>query len=158
MAGGSPTLNRYVESGRAPSSLPVRRRPAVASILVAIAAVTVVAFVEAPSREGRTVELTIKHSLFSPTVVEVDPGEEVRFVVRNLDPIAHELIVGPDEVQRRHETGTEPHHGTVPGEVSVPAGETRTTTYRFDERGVVPFGCHLPGHWGYGMRGAVLVV
>ncbi len=105
----------------------------------------------------RTVELTIRHSRFLPADVSVQPGDRVRFVVRNLDPIAHELIVGDEEVQRRHEDGTEPHHGAVPGEVSVPAGATRSTTYEFNDPGVVPFGCHLPGHWDFGMRGSVRV-
>ena len=104
-----------------------------------------------------TVELTIRHSRFLPAHVSVDPGDRVRFVVRNLDPIAHELIVGDEEVQQRHEDGTEPHHGAVPGEVSVPAGATRSTTYEFGGPGVVPFGCHLPGHWRFGMRGSVRV-
>jgi uncharacterized cupredoxin-like copper-binding protein len=81
----------------------------------------------------------------------------VRFVIHNLDPIDHELILGDEEVQRRHEKGTEAHHGTIPGEVSVPAGESRSTTFTFDAPGTVPFGCHLPGHWAFGMRGSVRV-
>ena len=105
----------------------------------------------------RTVEITIRHSRFDPAVVDASPGERVRFVIRNLDPIDHEFILGDDEVQRRHESGTEPHHGTVPGEVSVAAGATRATTFSFDAPGGLPFGCHLPGHWAYGMRGTVLV-
>jgi uncharacterized cupredoxin-like copper-binding protein len=81
----------------------------------------------------------------------------VRFVIRNTDPIDHEFILGDQEVQDRHETGTEPHHGTIPGEVSVAAGDSATTTYRFGEPGMLLFGCHLPGHWDYGMRGLVAV-
>ena len=107
--------------------------------------------------EMRTVEITIKHSRFDPAVVDASSGETVRFIIHNLDPIDHEFILGDDEVQRRHESGSEPHHGAIPGEVSVPAGETRTTTFEFETLGNVPYGCHLPGHWAYGMRGAVLV-
>ena len=76
-----------------------------------------------------TVELTVRYSKFSPTDVRVRPGTTVRFVVHNLDPIAHELIVGDDGVQERHELGTEPWHEDRPGEVSVPARSTRTTTF-----------------------------
>jgi uncharacterized cupredoxin-like copper-binding protein len=106
---------------------------------------------------GRTVEITVHHSRYEPATIEAAPGEVVRFVIRNLDPIDHEFILGPTSVQLRHETGTEPHHGTVPGEVSIPAGGERATTYTFSSIGAVPFGCHLPGHWAYGMRGSVLV-
>ena len=104
-----------------------------------------------------TVTLTIRHSRFVPSSFEARPGSTVRIVVRNLDPIAHELIVGDQAVQDVHERGTETHHGDRPGEVSVPAGATAETTYRLPSSGPVLLGCHLPGHWDYGMRGTVRV-
>jgi uncharacterized cupredoxin-like copper-binding protein len=78
-------------------------------------------------------------------------------VVRNTDPIDHELIVGRIDVHRRHRYGTEPWHATRPGEVSVPLFATRATTYTFRSAGTYWFGCHLPGHWDYGMRGRIVV-
>ncbi|MBW3668385.1 MAG: multicopper oxidase domain-containing protein [Actinobacteria bacterium] len=105
----------------------------------------------------RTVELTARLSRFEPTVITVRAGTTVRFVVRNEDPIDHELIVGDDEVHGAHETGTEPYHLPRPGEVTARAGETVSTTYRFDRPGEVVFACHLPGHFAYGMRGTVHV-
>jgi uncharacterized cupredoxin-like copper-binding protein len=105
----------------------------------------------------RTVELTVRHSRFDPATIDADPGETVRFVIRNLDPIDHELIVGPMPVQLRHEVGRRHHHGAIPGEISVPAGTVRSTTYTFLDPGQIPYGCHLPGHWAYGMRGSVRV-
>jgi uncharacterized cupredoxin-like copper-binding protein len=104
-----------------------------------------------------TVELVVHHSRFSPDHLTLPRGP-VRFVVRNQDPIDHEIIIGDDAVQLRHENGTEAHHGELPGEVSVPAGKVATTTYVFASPGPVPFGCHLPGHWAYGMRGQVRLV
>ncbi|HEX9970032.1 MAG TPA: hypothetical protein VGB03_07825, partial [Acidimicrobiales bacterium] len=41
----------------------------------------------------RTVELTARRSRFTPEVVTVRAGTAVRVVVRNEDPIDHELIV-----------------------------------------------------------------
>ena len=61
----------------------------------------------------------------------------MRFVVRNADPINHELIVGPPEVHARHSQGTEAFHPPVPGEVSIPALEQAVTTYTFDTPGHV---------------------
>jgi uncharacterized cupredoxin-like copper-binding protein len=106
----------------------------------------------------RTVELSIHNSAFDRATITVPYGEEVRFVVRNTDPIDHELILGPADVQLRHELGTEKLHGARPGEVSVPAGTTRSTTYSVTTREPVQFACHLPGHFAYGMRGVVRVV
>jgi uncharacterized cupredoxin-like copper-binding protein len=108
---------------------------------------------------GRIVTLTIRHSRFSVSQLRVHPGERVRFVVRNTDPIAHELIIGDQTVQTFHELGTEAHHGDRPGEISVAAGETAETTYRFGSAAGPPllFGCHLPGHWAFGMHGTIRV-
>ena len=106
----------------------------------------------------RTVELTVHHSRFSLDELHVRPGETIRFVVRNTDPIPHELIVGDQPLQDVHEAGTESHHGDRPGEVSVAPGATAVTTYRFGAAGArLLFGCHLPGHWDYGMRGTITV-
>lgn len=105
----------------------------------------------------RTVVLTIHHSRFSATRLSATPEESVRFVVRNLDPIDHELIVGPMGVQQRHESGSEKSHPPRPGEVSVPLFSEASTTYAFAGPGMVWFGCHLPNHWDYGMQGTIRV-
>ncbi len=105
-----------------------------------------------------TVTLTIEHSRFSPERIRVREHSTVRFVVRNRDPIGHELIVGDREVHLLHASGTHAQHDAVPGEVSVGPRETASTTYEFHARGPVVFACHLPGHFEYGMVGKVLVV
>ena len=107
--------------------------------------------------EMRTIVVTIHYSQFGSSLLTVRPGETVRFVVRNSDPIDHEFILGDETVQHFHEAGSEPHHGAKPGEISIPAGQTRTTTFTFPRLGTLLFGCHLPGHYAYGMRGSVLI-
>lgn len=111
----------------------------------------------AAAEKRQTVVMTIHHSRFSLSTIEVQAGTTVRFVVRNTDPIDHELIIGDQDVQDIHEEGTGHHHGAVPGEISVPAGKQRSTTYTFDETGTLLFGCHLPGHYAFGMRGEITV-
>ena len=54
-----------------------------------------------------TVVVDVEHSRFIPSTCVVEVGTEVRFVVRNDDPINHELIVGPPDVHARHRNGTE---------------------------------------------------
>ena len=107
---------------------------------------------------SRPFEVKIAHSAFLPGEMSFEPGDTVTFVIENADPIDHEFILGDDEVQQRHEKGRDKHHhGEVAGEVSVPAGETRETTYTFTEEGTLIYGCHLPRHYDYGMRGEVEV-
>jgi uncharacterized cupredoxin-like copper-binding protein len=103
------------------------------------------------------VHVSIHFSRFDPDAIAVEPGETVRFVIRNTDPIDHEFILGDEEVQRVHEEGTEAHHAPRPGEISVPAGATVETTYTFPASGELIVGCHLPGHYGFGMRGTITV-
>lgn len=103
------------------------------------------------------IEIDIEHSRFAPERVEVSAGDTVTFLIHNGDPIDHEFILGDERVQQIHEEGTEAHHDARPGEVSVAAGETVRTTYTFAAPGELVFGCHLPGHYRYGMRGVVEV-
>ena len=103
----------------------------------------------------RTIRIDIEHSAFSPDSLEIERGTEVTFLIRNSDPIPHEFIVGDERIQDIHEEGTEAHHGAKEGEVSVPAGEVAMTTFTFSETTTLIFGCHLPGHYAYGMRGTI---
>jgi uncharacterized cupredoxin-like copper-binding protein len=141
----------------------------VAAALVVAVAVSGLALVrptgattDAPLGPGdATVTLTVRHSHFSPEHLVVRSGALVRFVIRNDDPIGHEFIIGDDGVHRRHEAGTEPVHPPRPGEVSIPAGATAETTFRFEgttASGTVRYACHLPGHFRYGMSGTVDVL
>ena len=109
-----------------------------------------------PSRI-RTVPITIHFSRFDPASIDAAAGETVRFVIRNTDPIDHEFILGDEQVQAIHERGTEAVHPPRPGEVSVPAGATVETTYTFRAPGALTYGCHVPGHFAYGMLGTVTV-
>lgn len=105
-----------------------------------------------------TVDVRIQHSRFVMEPLQVVEGTVLRFVVRNDDPIDHELIVGPPSVHRRHEAGTETSHPPAPGEVSVAPGTTGMTFYEVTGSGPLTYACHLPGHVAYGMAGEIEVV
>ncbi len=127
----------------------------VALALVAVAAVP--ACTAARARGVTEVRLDVHYSRFSTSVVTVPHGVPVRFVVRNTDPIAHEVVVGDQGVQDRHEAGTERKHGARPTERDLPPGETIETTIVFPVAGTLFFACHLPGHYAYGMHGDITV-
>lgn len=106
---------------------------------------------------GERVTIRIHYSSFDLQRVTVPVGVPVTFVLVNDDPIGHEWIVGDAAVHARHRTGTEPHHGARPTEVSIPALTTLETTVTFPQRGIFAYICHLPGHEAYGMTGIVTV-
>ena len=105
-----------------------------------------------------TVEMDLRHSRFEPAELRVRAGTVVRFEVDNLDPIHHELIVGPPEVHAAHAEGAHHVHPPIPGELSLGPLEDGMTFYEFDEPGTVAMACHLPGHVEHGMVGSVEVV
>lgn len=153
------------------NALPHLVRPHASVVVAAVTAAIVVAGIgyavdASADREGTdalgpgvvTVPIGIDHSQFSTDRVTVKAGTLVRFVVENDDPIHHELVVGPDEVHRDHERGTELAHPPVPGEVSVGPNASGMTFFTFDDPGEVTFACHLPGHVDYGMVGTIEVV
>jgi uncharacterized cupredoxin-like copper-binding protein len=116
----------------------------------------------ASGRQDITVHVTVHHSTFEPIDYTFRKGTTVTFVIENTDPIEHEFIVGNSALQYFIEHTAHPtHDGSVPGQISVPAGETRTTTYTFSDVTHRPsdmeFACHLPGHFKYGMHGPITV-
>lgn len=132
------------------------------TLLAGLALVAVAALpgcTAARAQRGATVvRLDVHWSRFSTSSVAVRRGVPVRFVVRNTDPIAHELIVGDQGVQDRHEKGTERRHGARPTERDLPPDATVETTIVFPTAGTLFFACHLPGHYAYGMHGTIEVV
>jgi uncharacterized cupredoxin-like copper-binding protein len=136
----------------------VNRRRIATALCLAIGVTLIGWSTLAASAEAVEVEVLIRHTAFDPEVLTVHAGTTVQFVVHNLDPIDHEFLLGDRAAQDAHERGTEAHHGSRPGEISVGALSTASTTYRFDEPGTVLIGCHLPGHWSHGMRGRVIVL
>lgn len=132
-------------------------RPAVAVVL-ALILVGAVQAVAGRGAQVRTVELVIEHSRYLAAdggpldILRVQSGQRVHFVVHNRDPIAHELIAGDLATQQGHETGTDRHHDGAHGAVTVAPGATAETTHVFTDAGTQWIGCHLPGHWDYGMR------
>jgi uncharacterized cupredoxin-like copper-binding protein len=135
-----------------------RAVPWVAALLAGAAlALGAVVMIGSAARAAEPIEIRIRHSAYLPGAIVVPRGVPVTLVLRNEDPIDHEWIVGDEAVHTRHRTGTEPIHASRPTEVTVPAGETRRTTVRWDEPGTYRFVCHLPGHEAYGMVGTVTV-
>jgi len=125
---------------------------AVASL---VAAVLIGACSAAP--ESVRIEIVIRYSAFDPAQITVPRDVPVTFVLINEDPIEHEWLIGDAAFHARHRTGTEPHHGERPDEVSIPPLATAETTLAFSQPGELSFICHVPGHEAYGMVGTLVV-
>lgn len=117
----------------------------------------------------------MKDWVFLPDPVDVVPGETVLLHVVNGGLVVHEAVIGDQQVQDAWEAAedaaADPPPGptpvvTVPGDVAgirivVESGK------RVDVVWAVPadaaavralvLGCHIPGHWGQGMRAVIRI-
>jgi Cu+-exporting ATPase len=109
----------------------------------------------------RTIQIATTDQLrFDPSAVTVHQGETIAFVVSNPTSVAHEFVVGTDEVQQAHEQQITMSSSMVDDfafALDLPPGVTRTLLYTFDQPGTLLFGCHVAGHYQAGMLGTITV-
>ena len=139
-----------------------RARLALGAGLVALVLGTGAAAVVMAGRPAVTpataITIEIRYSHFNPSAITVPVGVPVTITLVNDDPIDHEWIIGDDQVQQKHRTGTELLHPVRPTEQVIPALSTRVTTITFEAPATWKFICHLPGHEAYGMVGVASIV
>jgi uncharacterized cupredoxin-like copper-binding protein len=126
--------------------------------LLALAAFPLAVSACGGSASAEATTVTIHFSHFDSELVTARAGEPITITLDNTDPIAHEWIVGTEDVHQRHRTNTEPYHDSIPTEVTIPALSTRVTTVTFDVPEDYQYICHLSGHEQYGMVGVLHVV
>lgn len=109
----------------------------------------------------RTVRIkTLDTMRFTPSRINVRPGQTVRFVIHNTGRVTHEFVIGDTAEQRAHEVEMAAHPDMKmdhdPNGVTVPPGETRTLVWRFPRRAAtLEYACHEPGHFAAGMIGYI---
>ncbi|MDZ7748740.1 MAG: plastocyanin/azurin family copper-binding protein [Halofilum sp. (in: g-proteobacteria)] len=119
----------------------------------------------APNAEpDHTIEIVAHDRMrFEPASVTIEPGQVVRFVVRNRGELQHSFTLGSPQYQRTHERemqGMAPenmagHMEGSPNGMVVAPGSTDSLTWRFEAGGPIQFACHIPGHYDAGMKGRV---
>lgn len=98
---------------------------------------------------------------YSPDNIRVQPGETVRFVVKNLGQLSHEFSLGTEAELHAHQQQMQatPHmqHHNEPGKLTLAPGQQGEVVWRFDQTGTVHFACLVPGHYEAGMKGRIQV-
>jgi uncharacterized cupredoxin-like copper-binding protein len=101
---------------------------------------------------------------FTPSVIEVQAGETIRFVVHNAGRATHEMVLGSDAEIAEHAQAMQQgaahagghSHGTGAA-ITVPAGQQGELVVQFEQTGTLQMACLIPGHYEAGMRGTVKV-
>ena len=110
----------------------------------------------------RSIEVTMDDTMrFTPSVVDVQPGETLRIVARNAGQADHELVIGSEATIREHaeamQQGGDPHAAGAGAAVGVKPGHTGELVVTFNEPGTFQLACLVPGHYEAGMRGTLTV-
>lgn len=115
-----------------------------------------------PAAASRTIDVTMDDTMrFTPSRIAVKKGETVRFFVKNIGKLPHEMVIGirsdlEDHAAMMRKTPDMPHHTTANGILLAP-GQRGGLVWQFDQAGTVDFACLLPGHLEAGMVGQVEV-
>ena len=119
---------------------------------------------------SRSIEVRMDDQMrFTPSSIEVQTGETIRFVVHNAGKTAHEMVLGSDEDMRSHAEAMQQGagQGTVHdaghahargAAITVAAGQTGELVVTFPKAIRLQMACLIPGHYEAGMRGTLQVL
>lgn len=113
---------------------------------------------------ARIVEIELRDEggamAFFPDSLEVEQGEQVRFVLRNAGAVDHEFLIDTAANNAAHKdvmaaNPDMPHE--EPNGRRLKPGEMAELVWRFTKPGTFEIACLIPGHYESGMKGEVLV-
>jgi uncharacterized cupredoxin-like copper-binding protein len=114
-----------------------------------------------PQQADRTITIGMSDALrFSPAEIAVKQGDAVKFVVKNLGQLQHEMVLGTLDELKAHGELMKRFPGMEHDEpymAHVAPGKARVIGWRFTKAGEFYFGCLVPGHLDAGMIGKIIV-
>jgi len=114
-----------------------------------------------PAKANRTIMVTMDDTMrFTPSQIRVREGETIRFFVKNVGKLPHEMVIGSLAELKEHAAmmRTQPtmQHDS-PNMTRVGPGQRGGIVWRFDQPGAVNFACLVTGHMEAGMMGTIVV-
>lgn len=114
-----------------------------------------------PAQVTRTVEIVMDDNMrFTPANINVKAGETIRFFVKNVGKVQHEMVLGEMKALKAHaemmrSMPTMQHD--EPNMINLKPGQRGGIVWQFTQAGTVDFACTIPGHMESGMVGKVAV-
>jgi uncharacterized cupredoxin-like copper-binding protein len=117
-----------------------------------------------PKKPARIVKISMleegKKMLFEPAVVEVQRGEQIRFVITNSGTYDHEFMLAIKADNRKHaavmKKFPDMEHND-PNAKRLAPFNNGDLVWRFTKRGEFEYACLIPGHLEAGMHGKIIV-
>ena len=97
---------------------------------------------------------------FTPSRVDVEEGDTIRFVLRNKGKMRHEWVLGTDAGLKQHAELMRRHPAMEHDElhmVHLDPGQSDELVWTFNRVGRFGFACLIAGHHEAGMAGSVVV-
>lgn len=117
-----------------------------------------------PARAARTITVRMHEGegkmLYSPALVEVRRGEQIRFVLENVGQLEHEFLLATSEENLKHAEVMQKHPHMAhdePNARRLAPGDRSEILWRFTRSGDFEFACLIPGHREAGMTGRIIV-
>lgn len=107
----------------------------------------------------RTIEVRMTDDMrFSPDRIQVKQGETVRFVMRNMGKMLHEMVIGTQQDLDQHAAMMlkfpDMEHDE-PYMTHVKPGQRGQIVWNFNRPGEFQFACLVAGHYQAGMVGTI---
>ena len=97
---------------------------------------------------------------FIPNKVEVQKGQQVKFVIRNDGALDHEFVLATTADNLKHEQLMKKYPDMVhddPNAKRIAPGKVDNIVWKFTKAGTFEYSCLIPGHREAGMIGTVVV-
>lgn len=97
---------------------------------------------------------------FIPDKVEVQKGQQVKFVIRNDGALDHEFVLATTADNLKHEQLMKKYPDMVhddPNAKRIAPGKVDNIVWKFTKAGTFEYSCLIPGHREAGMVGTVVV-
>lgn len=113
------------------------------------------------SKVKRTITVEMADNMrYSPSQIQVKKGETIRFLVKNVGKVRHELSLGTPQELAEHlelmKKFPEMEHDE-PSKITLDPGKQGEIYWQFTRPGAVHFACLMPGHYEAGMKGQITV-
>jgi uncharacterized cupredoxin-like copper-binding protein len=114
-----------------------------------------------PANVSRTIEVTMDDTMrFTPDQFNIKPGETLRFAVRNIGVLSHEMVIGSMAELKEHAEMMRAMPTMQHAEsnmLTLAPGQSGDIIWQFGEPGTIDVACLVPGHLEAGMKGVIEV-
>ncbi|MDB5502291.1 MAG: copper resistance protein [Tardiphaga sp.] len=113
-----------------------------------------------PKKPARKIEILMNEMDYSPAVIDVKRGEQVRFVLRNIGAEAHEFLLATTAENLKHGEAMKKNpdmEHDEPNGLRLAPKKSGEVLWKFSKPGTFEYSCLIPTHRESGMIGKVVV-